>query len=67
MSSYIFLMVDDEEATFPRNHFSKETTVRSFNKPLLLGTGFLTSLIMSGGLFVILFWLLDQKLSKKPL
>ena len=59
-------MVDDEEATFPRNQY-QEATVRSFNKPLLLGTGFLTSFIMSGGFFVIFFWLLDQKLSKKPL
>jgi hypothetical protein len=55
-----------KKATFPRSQY-QEATVRSFNKPLLLGTGFLTSLIMSGGFFVNLFWLLDQKPSKKPL
>jgi len=44
-----------------------EATVRSFNKPLLLATGFLTSLIMGDGFFVIRFWFLDQTPSKKPL
>ncbi len=33
----------------------------------LLGTGFLTNVKMSSGFFVILFWLLGQKASKKPL
>jgi hypothetical protein len=33
----------------------------------LLGTGFLTSVILSGGFFVAFFWLLGQKVSKKPL
>jgi hypothetical protein len=33
----------------------------------LLGNGFLTNVKMSIGFFVILFWLLGQKASKKPL
>jgi hypothetical protein len=33
----------------------------------LLGTGFFTSVKMSDGFFVIRFWLLGQKASKKPL
>jgi hypothetical protein len=33
----------------------------------LLGTGFLTSVKMSGGFCVIIFWFLGQKASKKPL
>jgi hypothetical protein len=33
----------------------------------LLGTGYLTSVKMSGGFFVLFFWLLGQKASKKPL
>ena len=59
-------MVDFYEAT------SQET---STTKPLLdhkrvhslLGAVFLTSVIMSGSIFVILFWLLGQKASKKLL
>jgi|688.fasta_scaffold1651070_1 hypothetical protein len=54
-----------------KNPFSQEASTKN---PLvdqrsqwLFGTGFLTSEKMSGGFFVILFWLPGQKAFKKPL
>jgi hypothetical protein len=46
---------------------TKKTLFDHQRSQWLLGTGFLTSVKMSGGFFVILFWLLGQKASKKPL
>ena len=58
--------VDGQEATF-QEASTKKPLLDHQRSQWLLGTGFLTNVKMSSGFFVILFWLLGQKASKKPL